>query len=260
MLRGNSMRFLKTTVWTAACLAIASLPARGLTTDDWKVGANGIVVDCDSWGQLSYPCPFDLVSALASANPWVLRSISVGPDRVSLYCAQADGPVYFTGPDGRKYFWMHSDYTLSLTRALRLGAGMTVSGWAEFGSEDWPGYGDYAAVRVNGRNIWRFDLNDLGTSTGGDPEDPFGAKSGGLRRWSVTAPEEGVYSLSLSIYGDDQLDSRVTFGGMQVPDAGTSVLFLGIGVVGVLGLARKLSRSGLQDQGAGRPKTEDRFL
>jgi hypothetical protein len=239
------MQFIKTTVWTAACLAIASLPARGLTTDDWKVGVSGIVVDCDSWAQLPEPCPFDLVSALASVAPGVLRSVSVGPDRVSLYCAQADGPVHFVGPDGREYFWMHSHYTLSLTRNIRLGAGMTVSGWAEFGSEDWAGYGDYAAVRVNGGNVWRYDLNDLGTPMGGYPEDPFALRTGGLQHWSFTAPEEGVYSLSLSIYGDDQLDSWVTFGGMQVPDPGTSLFLLGIGVVGLLGLARRLPGSGL---------------
>lgn len=236
------MKHLKPIVAVAACLTVSVGCAHALPAGQWNMEIAGIVVDSETGDLLSGSCPFDLAGALTSVNPPVLRGLSAGPNHVSLYSVQADGPVYFNGPDGREYFWMHSHYTLSATRDVRLAAGMTVSGWAEFGSYDWVGYGDYASVCINGNLIWRFDLNDLGTPPGGDPDDPFASKAGPLQHWSFTAPEDGLYSVSLSIYGDDQLDSWVTFGNVRVPDAGTTLSLLGIALAGVFGWAQVVRR------------------
>jgi hypothetical protein len=151
---------------------------------------------------------------------------------------QLFGPgTAFQGPDSNTYMLNREYYTLGVYQDVSLTAGATLTGWARFRSVDYPLFSDCASVSVNGTSVWYYDLPTLGYPTG-VVEDRMGP----WQSWSFTAPTNGTYRLSLSVYGDDQHSSWAYFDNIQVvPEPGViSIMALAIGLV----LARvRFSRS-----------------
>ncbi len=217
-------------------------------TSGWKLG----VSDQGAWialaiggGELGpVDPPFDRFAAGFYPRPAVVGS--------SLYLAPAHGNRFLSmmgtawrdldviGPDGLPYFYL-GKAVISLTQSISLRKGDTVSGQAAFGTMDYPPYvfdASWVEIRSNGSAYVPIRLNVA---------DAFDGQAGvGITpwmRWSWTAPEAGVYDLSLNVRGDDEMESWGLFDDISVrtvPEPST-MLLLGIGMFPYLA-TRRLSR------------------
>jgi hypothetical protein len=124
----------------------------------------------------------------------------------------------FTGPDSNQYSLWPQYYTLSIYQDLSLSAGSVVTGWARFGSGDYPGFTDNASVTCDAATVWHYDLNMLDNS-GVWTDGPW-------QSWQFVAPSDGIYRLSLNVYGDDHLNSAGYFDNIQVVPEPTAAQFL----------------------------------
>jgi hypothetical protein len=214
-------------------LATAGVLNSHLTTGNltgWEFDASGDADFIRPSPDPTYPAPFTYSFPLSSTplfNNVSVRSLA-GDDTaaVTIFCGQTGmNPVPFTGPDGNAYIMHYQTYTMSCFQDVQLSHGSRITGRSRFRSEDAPGFGDFAAVTIGGVPVWRFDLNQLENSRLGTETD------GPWQSWSFVAPDDGVYRVSLNIYGDDQYSSWADFDNIQVVPELPSTYFLAAGFV-----------------------------
>lgn len=185
--------------------------------------------DTNPFAPFVYPFPMSTTPAIN--NVGVLSGAgNDGSAALRLFSRQLGShPVYFTGPDENRYGMEFQNYEMNSFQDVQLSRGSTLTGWARFGSDDAPGYADFASVSINGQSVWSFDLNQLGNPHLGQPA------SGPWQSWSFVAPADGTYRLSLNIYGDDQYNSWAYFDNIQAVPEASSVKILAAGLVVVCG-------------------------
>jgi hypothetical protein len=252
------------------CCAFLSSPVQAVvlnggfesgTLDHWTIEVTGAfyrLIDPDEAIFLQVTYPFE-----AATVPWLAAAPSVrtgffglepvqGSRMLSIENRQLDEDPFalwdsnksFVGPDGNEYVFVPTYFTVSLSQELTLRAGDQVMGWAAMASEDTSILGiDHARVRIDGQNVWVMGLGLL--------EDLVGEEAMGelnispWQSWSWTAPADGVYKLSLNVFGDDQQDTWGFFDGITVvqtiPEGlpALASVWLLAGVLGVAELWRR---------------------
>jgi hypothetical protein len=186
--------------------------------------------DTDPFAPFVYPFPMSTTPVFN--NIGVLSGVgNDGSAALRLFSRQLGShPVYFTGPDGNRYAMEFQNYEMNSFQDVQLSRGSTLTGWAQFGSEDAPGYADFASVSINGQSVWSFDLNQLGNAHLGQPA------SGPWQSWSFVAPADGVYRLSLNVFGDDQYDSWAYFDNIHIVPEMSSVQIMAAGLAFLCGV------------------------
>jgi|WetSurMetagenome_2_1015567.scaffolds.fasta_scaffold566755_1 hypothetical protein len=226
------------TLFTATLLGIAA-SATALTNGDFETGdLTGweIFASC-SWRPVIIP-EYTFPLSTTPLGQFITVESGLGNDgsfgaKILNWQGKNINGTPFTGPDGIQYNQVIVDYTTGIFQDVRLAAGTIVTGWAHFGTSDWPMYSDYASVTFNGVEVWYFDLKMVTV------DEKTGEKSAPWQSWQFVAPADGTYRLSLSVYGDDQLNSWCYFDNIQIVPEPATFSLLTLAAAGVLIFRRR---------------------
>jgi hypothetical protein len=209
----------------------------------YTTGADG---ELDLDNPVAYP--FD-----PTTNPWYDGSWKLAPGGVDgaqhLLIEHYGVPTDlwdFEAPDGTTYWFYPGDDPLwvGLYQDVMLSAGETLSGWAAFDTDELlPDYRDFARVTVNGEVVWHRHLSDVLVY---DEELEFWiVPEVTWAPWSFLATAPGLYRLQFELHTDDQEYSSGLFDGVRVtgaagvPDAGSTVVLLGLALAMLRAAARR---------------------
>lgn len=212
---------------------LAAVPlAHALPFDDWSLMASGGRYYLPD--ETPYEWTYDPL-----CNPYFAAHVHINGESAVLDSKQFNVPVFpVFAPDGTELIFEASGFTIGLQRQLALHRGDTITGYAKLWTEDYPEYSDHAQVTINGTYAWYHDLSTTWRAAG--------EYDGLWQQWTYTAPTTGLYTIGVSIYGDDELDSVASFRDIsilaRVPDVSTTAGLLGIGLVSLGYLRRRLRR------------------
>ncbi len=152
----------------------------------------------------------------------------------------------FIAPDGSSWNFSETNYLKSVQVDICFGIGDKISGLAQFATYDSPDFADYATVTVGGLEVWQNRISDVFDF---EAYNAFGISSGDWENWSWTAPTSGRYTVSLDLFGDDELESFAYFDNFvvtrsAVPDGGYSVGLLLCSLGALILLRRRLNCRG----------------
>ncbi len=222
-----------------SCLLCTSVALADVINGSFEDGLTGWDASLDYYaslwtesgntGLLHNPLPEDQIVPYTTHPPSVVSDAgSLEPVDGSyvgyIYCAEAKGGFGFV---------VDYDPTVILSQSVQMSAGDKLTGFMSFQTSEVLGvFGDRSYVSINNQTILSLDIQDAldlninSGMLGSDAQTPW-------VYWSWTAPAAGLYTLSLNVTGDDQMNSWAFFDNIEyhsVPEPSTIAL-LGLGIV-----------------------------
>ena len=166
-----------------------------------------------------------------------------------------DGNYYLSIPGTIPFTFEGTEYTamcdptstISVSQDVFLNEGDILSGWAALWTSDYPSFNyDRATVEISNSIISDLAIQITVADALGEHWTDYHGEVGSSpwTYWTWTAPSDGMYTLSIKNYRDDQADSIAFFDDIQVnsvhgvPEPATW-FFLASSLIGTLILGRK---------------------
>lgn len=228
---------MKKIISTIVFCLLTSVASATIINGGFENGLTGWNVSLDYYadgdgGRLHNPLPKEEVFHFMRRPPSVVTDLggleSVEGNYAGRIYNDQGIEVFFI--DGKEY--EYNIPTVTLSQNVQMSVGDKLTGFMSFGTGDWPGYADRSYVSINNVPILSLDLQDAYDLSilpeGRDRLTPW-------VYWSWTAPKTELYTLSLNVSGDDDLDSWAYFDNIQqehvsIPEPSAAIL-LGLGIV-----------------------------
>ncbi len=220
-----------------SCLLCTSVAIADVINGSFENGLTGWDTSLDYYGRgtdlIHNPLPAEQVVPYTIVPPSSIVSNAGGLEPVDgtdvgkILCVQ--GPWGFTYANKQYEYYAP---TITLSQNIQMSAGDKLTGFMSFGTNEFlSAYTDRSYVSINNQTILSLNIQaalDLNIFS-----DIISGRQTPWVYWSWTAPATGLYTLSLNVAGDDEINSWAFFDNIEyhsVPEPST-VTLLGFGIV-----------------------------